>query len=354
MVARLDNVPCHEVVDARSTRSTTSSTAAPRAPTSARATARGSSSSSPTRSSGASPTSSCRRAGPLRRRRVLPAQRRGAPRASSSSCSSSTSASRARSVLGWRDVPIDEAHVGDTRQPPRARTSASCSSAPGRLPRRPGRLRAQALRHPPRSSSSPPGPDFYSPSFSSRTCVYKGMLISHQLRGFYPDLQDERFAIGMALVHSRFSTNTFPSWELAHPYRVIAHNGEINTLMGNVNWMRARESAARERALRPRPPEGHADRAPRRLGLRDVRQRPRAADARRPLAAARGDDDDPRGLRGPRRPPRRAQGLLRLPLVPDGAVGRPRGGRFTNGRVVGATLDRNGLRPGRWVETKDG
>src|SRR5690606_13614217 len=68
------------------------------------------------------------------------------------------------------------------------------------------------------------------------------MRISYQLEGFYPDLRDERFASALALVHSRFSTITFPSWELAHPFRVIAHNGEINTLMGNINWMRARES----------------------------------------------------------------------------------------------------------------
>ena len=86
------------------------------------------------------------------------------------------------------------------------------------------------------------GPDLVIPSFSSRTMVYKGMLTSPQLLGYYPDLQDERFASALALVHSRFSTNTFPSWELAHPYRMIAHNGEINTLRGNVNWMRARES----------------------------------------------------------------------------------------------------------------
>ena len=80
------------------------------------------------------------------------------------------------------------------------------------------------------------------PSFSSRTIVYKGMLTAAQLLGYYPDLQDERTKTALALVHSRFSTNTFPSWELAHPFRYIAHNGEINTLRGNVNWMRARES----------------------------------------------------------------------------------------------------------------
>src|SRR5438034_629553 len=79
-------------------------------------------------------------------------------------------------------------------------------------------------------------------SFSSRTIVYKGMLTSPQVPRFYADLQDARVKTSVALVHSRFSTNTFPSWELAHPYRIICHNGEINTLKGNVNWMRARES----------------------------------------------------------------------------------------------------------------
>src|SRR4029077_20043707 len=85
-------------------------------------------------------------------------------------------------------------------------------------------------------------PGLYVASSSSRTLNYKGMLISFQLAAFYEDLRDPRAKTAMALVHSRFSTNTFPSWELAHPYRVICHNGEINTLMGNINWMRARES----------------------------------------------------------------------------------------------------------------
>ena len=80
------------------------------------------------------------------------------------------------------------------------------------------------------------------PSFSSRTIVYKGMLTAPQLPRYFTDLRDPRLASRLALVHSRFSTNTFPSWELAHPYRMIAHNGEVNTLRGNVNWMRARES----------------------------------------------------------------------------------------------------------------
>jgi glutamate synthase (NADPH/NADH) large chain len=84
--------------------------------------------------------------------------------------------------------------------------------------------------------------EVYFPSLSARTVVYKGMLTTGQLEPFFPDLSDERFASELALVHSRFSTNTFPSWPLAHPYRLIAHNGEINTVKGNRNWMRARES----------------------------------------------------------------------------------------------------------------
>src|SRR5581483_6220456 len=86
------------------------------------------------------------------------------------------------------------------------------------------------------------GADLVLASFSARTVVYKGMLSAPQLARYFPDISDELFASAVALVHSRFSTNTFPSWELAHPYRLIAHNGEINTLRGNVNWIRARES----------------------------------------------------------------------------------------------------------------
>ena len=90
----------------------------------------------------------------------------------------------------------------------------------------------------------------YFPSLSARTLVYKGMLTAPQLEPFFPDLSDQRFASALALVHSRFSTNTFPSWPLAHPYRYIAHNGEINTLKGNRNWMRARGVAAERPAAR--------------------------------------------------------------------------------------------------------
>lgn len=90
---------------------------------------------------------------------------------------------------------------------------------------------------------------FYIPSLSSRTIVYKGMLLAAQVGSYFLDLQDERLVSALALVHQRFSTNTFPTWDLAHPFRMIAHNGEINTVRGNINWMTARQKAMRSKWL---------------------------------------------------------------------------------------------------------
>ena len=124
-------------------------------------------------------------------------------------------------VLGWRDVPIDEAHVGATanRSRPFIRQIfvGAGDSGPWAEDQDAFERKLYVIR---RIVELAAGPDFYAPSFSSKTCVYKGMLISRQVAGFYPDLRDERFASSLALVHSRFSTNTFPSWELAHPFRV--------------------------------------------------------------------------------------------------------------------------------------
>src|SRR5690606_29289206 len=93
-----------------------------------------------------------------------------------------------------------------------------------------------------RYGNMPGGEYFYVPSLSHKTIIYKGMLTPEQVRSFYPDLADPRVESAIAVVHSRFSTNTFPSWERSHPYRYLIHNGEINTLRGNENWMRARQS----------------------------------------------------------------------------------------------------------------
>ena len=144
-------------------------------------------------------------------------------------------------VLGWRDVPTDDRHVGPTaRMSQPAIRQLFIGAGPVQAADQDAFERKLYVIR--RLAEKEFGERMYIASLSSRTVVYKGMLISFQLVSFYRDLADERLASALALVHSRFSTNTFPSWELAHPYRMIAHNGEINTLQGNVNWMRARES----------------------------------------------------------------------------------------------------------------
>ncbi|CAN5340222.1 glutamate synthase large subunit [soil metagenome] len=141
-------------------------------------------------------------------------------------------------VLGWREVPTDPSMLGRTALSVMPTFSQLfVSGANGRLvgmglERRAYRLRKRAERE----------TDVYFPSLSSRTIAYKGMLTTDQLEQFYPELTDPRVASAVAVVHSRFSTNTFPSWPLSHPFRFVAHNGEINTVMGNRNWMRAREA----------------------------------------------------------------------------------------------------------------
>ncbi len=159
-------------------------------------------------------------------------------------------------------------------------------------------------------------PEFatYFPSLSSRTLVYKGMLTTPQLAAFFPDLLDERFESALLLVHSRFSTNTFPSWPLAHPYRYVAHNGEINTVQGNQNWMRARE-AMLDGSVLPGHRAGLPDLHARRVRHRPLRRGARAAPPRRPADPPRRADDDPRGVGEQRRDGPRAAGLLPVPLL---------------------------------------
>ena len=255
--------------------------------------------------------------------------------------------------LGWRDVPVNEEHVGVTAGRSRPHISQAIIAAGPGFDRDQDAFerKCYVIR---RIVELAAGPDFYSPSFSSRTCVYKGMLMSSQVAEFYPDLSDERFASALALVHSRFSTNTFPSWELAHPFRVIAHNGEINTLMGNINWMKARESSLASELFGPdlqkvmpivRP--GGSDSATfdnvLELLMLAGRSLPHSAMMMIPEAYRNRADLSP-ALKG-------FYAFHSCLMEPwDG----PASVCFTDGRVVGATLDRNGLRPGRWVETKDG
>ncbi|MDH4076687.1 MAG: glutamate synthase subunit alpha, partial [Acidimicrobiia bacterium] len=151
-------------------------------------------------------------------------------------------ASEGLEVVAWRAVPTDPSDLGQQARSVMPSFEQVVITSPQGLSGidldRQVYVARKRIEH-----EVPPtlGAALYFPSLSSRTFVYKGMLTTPQLSGFYPDLADPRVESGLALVHSRFSTNTFPSWPLAHPYRFVAHNGEINTVMGNRNWMRARE-----------------------------------------------------------------------------------------------------------------
>ena len=183
--------------------------------------------------------------------------------------------------------------------------------------------------------------DVYFPSLSSRTLIYKGMLTTHQLDEVFPDLRDERVASALAVVHSRFSTNTFPSWPLA-----TRSASSPTTARSTPSWATATGCGP---ARRCSPPTwcratwtGSTRSAPRRVGLGVVRRGARAAAHGRALAAALGADDDPRGVGEPRRDGRPAARVLRVPLVGDGAVGRPRLRRVHRRRP-----GRRGARPQR-------
>ena len=193
----------------------------------------------------------------------------------------------------------------------------------------------------------------YFPSLSPRTMVYKGMLTEKQLPEFYLDLQDERFESALGIVHSRFSTNTFPAWPLAHPFRYVAHNGEINTARGNENWMRAREAlmesaeiADLNQALPICTPGGsdtaRFDEALELLTL-SGRELPHAVLMMIPEAWERHDKMDPA---------KRAFYEYHASMME--AWDGPASVTFTDGTVIGATLDRNGLRPSRVWVTDDG
>ncbi|MEN9970594.1 MAG: Ferredoxin-dependent glutamate synthase 1, partial [Actinomycetota bacterium] len=251
-------------------------------------------------------------------------------------------------VIGWREVPVDPSVLGDLAREAmpviRQVFVGSNDNAEGiELERRAFRLRKRAERQ----------LGIYFPSLSSRTIVYKGMVTTLQLEPFYPDLSDERFDSTLALVHSRFSTNTFPSWPLAHPFRMIAHNGEINTVKGNRNWMRAREAQLSAEVLgdikqiSPILTAGASDSASFdevvELLYMGGRSLPHAMMMMIPEAWEKQSD-----IEQARKNFYEYHSMLMEPWDGPAAV------VFTDGSLVGATLDRNGLRPGRYVITEDG
>ena len=195
--------------------------------------------------------------------------------------------------------------------------------------------------------------NFYIASMSSRTIVYKGMFLSHQVGAYYQDLNDPLFTSALALVHQRFSTNTFPSWELSHPFRMVAHNGEINTLRGNLNWMNARRHSMKSEVLGedldrlwPISNEGQSDTAcfdnALELLYMGGYSLAHAAMLMIPEAWAGNSlmDDDRKAFY-------EHHAALMEPWDGPAAVA------FTDGRQIGATLDRNGLRPARYLITDD-
>ncbi|HET6920953.1 MAG TPA: glutamate synthase large subunit, partial [Jiangellaceae bacterium] len=255
-------------------------------------------------------------------------------------------------VLGWRHVPTTPALLGATARGvmPRFRqVFLATSHRESHLSGLDLDRRAYCLRK--RVEQETPA---YFPSLSARTLVYKGMLTTGQLEPFFPDISDRRFASALAVVHSRFSTNTFPSWPLAHPYRYVAHNGEINTVMGNRNWMRARESQLRSdqipgdlTRLFPICTPGGSDSASfdevlellhlggRSLAHGMLMMIPEAWENHTEMSSAR-------------RAFYEFHSTIMEPWDGPAAV------VFTDGTRVGAMLDRNGLRPGRFWVTDDG
>jgi len=267
-------------------------------------------------------------------------------------------AAEGQKLLGWRDVPVDNSSLGVSVKAvePVVRQvfigrGANCADADS-FERKLFVIRKTA-EHAIQNSAKTGGQGFYIPSMSSRTIVYKGMLLANQVGKYYLDLQDEGMISALALVHQRFSTNTFPTWDLAHPFRMIAHNGEINTVRGNVNWMAARHAAMSSKILGedleklwPLITEGQSDSAcfdnALELLVAGGYSLPHAMMLLIPEAWAGNPlmDEERRAFY-------EYHAALMEPWDGPAAVA------FTDGRMIGATLDRNGLRPARYLITDD-
>ena len=260
-------------------------------------------------------------------------------------------------LLGWREVPVDEAALGAL-----ARAAApyiaqvfigSTCDTQDAFETKLFVIRKWAERTV-RESNLPARDSFYIPSLSSRTIVYKGLLLAHQLTRFYRDLDDPTMTSALAMVHQRFSTNTFPTWELAQPFRTLCHNGEINTVRGNTHWMNAREQlfdgqifGEDIRHLLPTISPGMSDSATldmvAEMLVHAGRSLPHVMMMLVP-EAWQNDDLMPKH----KREFYEYHACLIEPWDGPAALA------FTDGRQIGAILDRNGLRPARWSVSKDG
>ncbi|MGE5849730.1 MAG: glutamate synthase large subunit, partial [Candidatus Methylomirabilota bacterium] len=262
-----------------------------------------------------------------------------------------------QSLLGWRDVPTDDSPVGPSakavepviRQIFIGRNPAISDDTA--FERRLYVIRKR-VEHAVWGSDMPLRKRFYLPSLSSNTLIYKGMLSADQIETMFPDVTDPAVESALALVHQRFSTNTFPSWPLAHPYRYLAHNGEINTLRGNINWMHAREALCESEVLPdlkkilPIVIEGGSDSAifDNVLEFLVMTGRPLPHAVLMMIPEAWSGHES---MSEERRAFYEYHSCLMEPW--DG----PASIAFTDGTVIGAVLDRNGLRPSRYYVTKD-
>ncbi len=260
-------------------------------------------------------------------------------------------------LLGWRDVPVVPEAAGDSAREvmPAIRQVFIESTCADNLAfeRKLFVIRKQ-IGFAIRPLKLKEDKFFHIPSLSSRTIVYKGQLMSEQVPQFFSDLSDETLTSALALVHSRYSTNTFPSWDLAHPFRYMAHNGEINTLRGNINWMFSREAMFESDLfgedmekicpiIRPYSSDSFGFDNALELLVMSGRSLPHAAMMLIPEAWSGNEqmDEDKKGF----------YEFHAAKMEPwDG----PAAIAFTDGSVIGATLDRNGLRPARYTVTKDG
>ena len=261
------------------------------------------------------------------------------------------------SVLGWRDTPIDADAIGRiarASQPyiQQIFVGRALGMSPEELERKLYVVRKRAETEIANTDLKEKG-FFYLPSMSAKTIVYKGLLLAPQIARFYKDLSDPETASALCLVHQRFSTNTFPTWQLAHPFRYICHNGEINTLRGNVKWMYARQKVLASelfgddvKKLFPVVAPGGSDSAMFDNAAELLHLSGRSLPHALAMLIPEAWDAD-----ATMRPEKRAFYEYHASLMEpwDG----PAAMAFTDGRVIGATLDRNGLRPARWLVTTD-
>src|SRR3984957_10032220 len=261
------------------------------------------------------------------------------------------------SVLGWRDTPTFASEIGRVARASQPYIQQIFVGRPPGLDEDSFERKLYIVRKRAEAETRESGDEetstFYIPSLSCRTVVYKGLVLASQLTNFYKELSDPDVASALCLVHQRFSTNPFPTWQRAHPYRYIAHNGEINTLRGNVNWMHARQSLLASplfgndlKKLFPIIEPDGSDSANFDNALELLLQAGRSLPHAMAMLIPEAWSGNPY-----MKPEKRAfyeyHACLMEPWDGPAAVA------FTDGRVIGATLDRNGLRPGRYVVTHD-